>query len=217
MEPFRFSLRTLIVVLLLGGAGIGMFVVLQSERQQLLRRMERAGTFGFTRITAPYGDSLARRFCETQLQSDDPEDLRNLYADARVLAGRKLSALPELRSILLEHATDADLEGLAGIDRLEELCLVDYRGTAAGLRTLSAHHRLSRLIVPGRLTATELEALGAIPAIHSLWVEYAKIDLEGAPVTNELIRAHLGRVEQGQLPCVVQAVEDSRWAVLCGE
>lgn len=211
----RFSLRALLVAVLATGAGLGMlarFVSAQSERSRLLEFLDVGLGHAWTPQWASAGNPaenavLGRIVPEIQQNFDAPTGLQSVFADATRLAGRRLAALPELKSIWLRYASDADLAGLVGIDRLENLAITEYRGTAEGLRLLSAHNRLRRLTISGRLTSADLEALGSLPGIEAFWIDFAQVDLGGEPVTRDLIRQHLRQAEQGQAPSLVQPIE----------
>lgn len=213
MQPYRFSLRSLLIAMLAAGVGLGMLVRWGQALDERARVLTRVQLIHGARLTWPPppldsdDEEIWMRWSETQVQSHVFEsDHFMVSCDSESLAGRRLGAIWELRSIVLIRATDDDLRGLVGIDRLEDLLLVDYGGTANGLRSLSAHNRLSGLGVSGRLTAAELEAIGSIPAIHSVWLDFKTVDL-GTPATASLIEKALQRVEQGNLPCVVQPLE----------
>lgn len=208
------------IAMLVAGVGLGMLVRWDQARDARARVLARVQLIhgGALIWTWPILESddagTWTRMFEIQTQSHcNDSDLVCVSCDSATLAGHRLGAISELRSVVLVGATDDDLRGLVGIDRLEELLLVHYRGTADGLRSLGAHNRLSRLGVSGRLTATELEGIGSIPAIHSLWIDFHAVDL-GTPATGALIKKALQRLEQGNLPCVVQPIEQkpkSQW------
>ena len=174
---FQYSLRTLLIVMLLVGSGLGWF----SHKLQQARR-QRVAVTGITNLSGVVGfDDEPANFAAGPPSSPVPQWLRNLLGDdffrtaVSVVAfndGSLESAkeLTELRRLdfVGGPATDAGLAHVRGLTRLHRLNLSDTQITDAGIEHLQGLTQLRELVLRGtRVTDAGVRQLQlALPNCH---------------------------------------------------
>lgn len=161
---FQYSLRTLLIVMLLVGSGLGWF----SHKRQQARRQRTAVT-SITNLSGVVGfDDDAADFAAGPPSSHVPRWLRNLLGDDFFRTAVSLVAfndgsmesakeLTELRRLdfVGGPATDAGLAHVRSLSRLQRLNLSDTQITDAGLKHLQGLTQLRELVLRGTRVTDE--------------------------------------------------------------
>ena len=161
---FQYSLRTLLIVMLLVGGGLGWF----SHKLQQTRR-QRVAVTSITNLSGLVGfDDEAADFAAGPPISHVPRWLRNLLGDDFFRTAVSLVAfndgsmesakdLTELRRLdfVGGPATDAGLAHVRSLSRLQRLNLSDTQITDAGLEHLQGLTQLRELVLRGTRVTDE--------------------------------------------------------------
>lgn len=227
-RPFRYSLRSLFVAMLFLGAGLGTFGRVTStarEQHEVTRRLTHVVGNSEHFLDYPPPDKSPYEEMETRCRcccggpdrrwqnpllwyfgiDVTPNHPVVAWGRAPDLEGHDVGVLDRLEVLVLTEAGDDDLARLARLKDLRFLILPDYRGTAAGLRSLARLERLGQLSISGPLGAEELEALGSAPKLFTLSIDLKQVRLaDEGPIDEALVTKSMKRAERGLPECTVR-------------